>query len=108
LIGEKHIRFSTVFGKNEDSSVFGSNYNSFRRFGGISSNDQSIRPLQLYSPLAIWNVSGISNQAFGSRHQGYCQFVLCDGSVKLLQNTIAADTFTNLCNRKDGSVVGDY
>jgi prepilin-type N-terminal cleavage/methylation domain-containing protein/prepilin-type processing-associated H-X9-DG protein len=108
LIGEKHIRFSTVFGKNEDSSVFGSNYNSFRRFGGISSNDQSIRPLQQYSPLAIWNVAGISNQAFGSRHNGMCQFALCDGSVRLLSNDIDINTFTNLCNRMDGNVVGNY
>jgi prepilin-type N-terminal cleavage/methylation domain-containing protein len=108
LIGEKHIRYTTPFGTNEDRSVFGSNYNSFLRFAGIATTDQSLRPFQLYSPLAIWNVSGVSNQAFGSRHDGVVQFVLCDGSVKAISYNIDINTLTNLANRQDGRVVGDY
>jgi prepilin-type N-terminal cleavage/methylation domain-containing protein len=112
LIGEKHIRYTTIngagYGTNEDRSVFGSNYNSFLRFAGIATTDQSARPLQIYSPDPIWNIQAVSNQAFGSRHDGVCQFVLCDGSVKAISNSIDINTLTNLANRQDGQVVGNY
>jgi hypothetical protein len=108
LIGEKHIRFITPFGTNEDRSVMGSNYNSFMRFGGIATTDQSQRPFQLYSPAAVWNVSGISNQAFGSRHDSIVNFVLCDGSTRAISYNIDLQTLTNLCNRYDGQVIGGF
>src|SRR5581483_9188592 len=112
LIGEKHIRYTTVngpgYGTNEDRSVMGFIYNSFFRFGGIASTDQSLRPLQIYSPAPTWNIGAISNQAFGSLHQGVCQFVLCDGSTRAISTDVDINTLTNLCNRYDGQTVRPY
>ena len=48
------------------------------------------------------------DERFGSFHPGGCQFVLCDGSVRLISNTVDIDTLTRLVVRNDGLVVGDF
>ena len=57
---------------------------------------------------AIWNAQVINNRSFGSRHPGICQFVLCDGSVRALPNSIDVTVLTRLAMRADGQVVGDF
>jgi prepilin-type processing-associated H-X9-DG protein len=42
-------------------------------------------------------------QHFGSAHSGGCQFVLCDGSVRMIAYEIDAIVFKNLGNRQDGN-----
>ncbi len=42
---------------------------------------------------------------FGSSHPGGAQFVLCDGSVRLISFTVDQQTFRNLSKRDDGNVV---
>jgi len=46
--------------------------------------------------------------AWSSQHPGGAQFVLSDGSVKFLLDTINTSTFADLCSRADGDVVDDF
>jgi prepilin-type N-terminal cleavage/methylation domain-containing protein len=46
--------------------------------------------------------------AWSSQHPGGAQFVLSDGSVKFLLETINTNTFADLCTRADGDVVGEF
>jgi prepilin-type N-terminal cleavage/methylation domain-containing protein/prepilin-type processing-associated H-X9-DG protein len=39
---------------------------------------------------------------FGSSHPQACNFVMCDGSVRLIRYSVAPDMFRRVCNRKDG------
>ncbi len=48
-----------------------------------------------------WNTS----MGFKSKHPGGAQFVLCDGSVQFLAETIAYDTYQRLGDRRDGQPV---
>jgi prepilin-type N-terminal cleavage/methylation domain-containing protein len=112
LIGERIVRYSTVnaggYGTNEDRSVYTStNANNYRRFAGLSSNDE-LHVLQIYSPDPIWNAQVINNRSFGSRHTGVCQFVMGDGRVVALPNSTSATVLTRLAMRADGQVVGDF
>lgn len=108
LIGEKHVRFSTMEGKQEDrNTYFATNDNNYRRFAGIAS-DAGNEVLMIYDPAAVWNVQGVANRAFGSRHPGICQFVFGDGSVKALSNATDVNVLGRLANKADGMPVGDY
>src|SRR5207249_4133020 len=105
---EKHVLYTTKEGTQEDRmAYFATADNSYRRFAGVGS-DSSNFVLMIYDPGPVWNTKGISNQAFGSRHAGVCQFVLADGSVKALTNTTDVKVLSRLANRSDGEVVGDF
>jgi prepilin-type processing-associated H-X9-DG protein len=43
---------------------------------------------------------------FASRHPGGCQFLLCDGSVRFVKDTLAPPVFRALASRAGGEVVG--
>ena len=45
---------------------------------------------------------------FGSEHAGGCQFLMGDGSVRLISQNINALTFMNLGLVNDGNVVGEF
>lgn len=111
LMGERIVRYTTYTGggrgTGEDRSVFANNANNYRRFAGVSS-EGDVHVLQLYSPDPIWNQQVTNNRSFGSRHPGVCQFVFCDGSVRALENSIAADILTKLAKRADGLVVPSF
>jgi prepilin-type N-terminal cleavage/methylation domain-containing protein len=112
LVGERIVRYSTVtaggYGTQEDRSVYTSmNANNYRRFAGLSSNNE-LHVLQIYSPDPIWNAQVINNRSFGSRHPGVCQFVMGDGRVIALQNSVSATVLTRLAMRADGEVVGNF
>ena len=112
-IGDKHVRYSiattTGYGSGEDRCVYDSRSTptSQRRFAGLGS-DGGARNLHIFDENPVWNVQTIGNQAFGSMHQGICQFVMCDGSVKALQNSIDITNLTRLADRADGQPIGDY
>ena len=42
---------------------------------------------------------------FGSRHEGGCQFALCDGSVKFVQDDTDPETLYHLFHRNDGKPI---
>jgi prepilin-type N-terminal cleavage/methylation domain-containing protein len=112
LIGERIVRYTTWNGSGqgtmEDRSVYSStNANNYRRFAGQSSNNE-LHVLQIFDPDPIWNAQVINNRSFGSRHTGVCQFVMCDGRVVTLANSISADILTRLSMRADGQPVGDF
>ncbi|HEY8504868.1 MAG TPA: DUF1559 domain-containing protein [Gemmataceae bacterium] len=108
LVGEKHIRITTQFGRSEDRSIFNSgNANNYRRFAGIASNDTQ-RPLMLPGNNPASLVAGISNQAFGGPHPGQCLFLFGDGRVQGVNTSVNITTLTYLANRQDGQVVSDF
>jgi prepilin-type N-terminal cleavage/methylation domain-containing protein/prepilin-type processing-associated H-X9-DG protein len=111
MMGERIVRYSTFNaggrGTAEDRSVYANNANNYRRYAGLSSNNE-LHVLQLYSPDPIWNAQVINNRSFGSRHPGVCQFVFCDGSVKALANSTDVTVLTRLARRADGQVVGNF
>ncbi|WP_459555567.1 DUF1559 family PulG-like putative transporter [Lacunimicrobium album] len=49
-----------------------------------------------------------NNTAFRSAHAGGAQFVLADGSVRFISETIYFGTYTALMDRADGSVIGEF
>jgi prepilin-type processing-associated H-X9-DG protein len=52
------------------------------------------------------NDPGAGADGFWSRHPGGCQFLLCDGSVQFLKETLAPRVFRALATRAGGEVVG--
>jgi prepilin-type processing-associated H-X9-DG protein len=45
------------------------------------------------------------NGRFGSWHPGVCPFVMCDGSVQMIRNTLDGTMLARLADRRDGGVV---
>lgn len=45
---------------------------------------------------------------FGSRHPNLCQFVFCDGSVRILMSSIDRVLLGLLSQRNDGQVIGSF
>jgi prepilin-type N-terminal cleavage/methylation domain-containing protein len=106
MFGEKHVRRDTRFGRGEDRSVYTSgNANNYRRFAGIG-GDGSPYKLQNYDFVSL--VQMIDNRSFGSRHPLSCQFVLVDGSVRILKNSMDLNVLHRLAQIDDGQVVGDF
>jgi prepilin-type N-terminal cleavage/methylation domain-containing protein len=60
----------------------------------------------LEDPANFWKRSGL--YAFRSNQAGGCNFVLCDGSVRFLKDSIAFTTYQALGSRAGGEVVGDF
>ncbi len=46
--------------------------------------------------------------SFGSAHNGIVQFALADGSVRGISTSISSRVLGDLCNRSDGSSVGEF
>jgi prepilin-type N-terminal cleavage/methylation domain-containing protein len=60
-------------------------------------------------PCAVLDyTSWAAQQGFRSLHAGGCQFVLSDGAVRFLTETIDYRTYQRLGDRRDGEPVGDY
>jgi prepilin-type processing-associated H-X9-DG protein len=52
------------------------------------------------------NNPGAGADAFWSRHPGGCQFLLCDGSVRFIKQTLTPLVFRALASRAGGEVMG--
>lgn len=108
LIGEKHVRpdhfgnrkasagaggsFSSL-GDDGDNCIYnGDHYDTFARVAGPT-NGLARFPGDAY------------NTNFGSYHPGTCQFVFCDGRVRVISNSIDGANLARLVNRKDGQAV---
>ena len=55
-----------------------------------------------------YKINGESEQAFGSNHSGGAHFVLGDGSVQFIQETIDGRTLERLAARNDGEPIGKF
>ena len=52
------------------------------------------------------NYPGAGADGFWSRHPGGCEFLLCDGSVRFVKETLAPQVFQALASRAGSEVVG--
>jgi prepilin-type N-terminal cleavage/methylation domain-containing protein len=105
LIGEKHVQM-TQLGQEVagDNSIYnGDDIHTIVRVAGRQTPGPIDRPLAS-SPTDSYR----PDERFGSYHTGGCQFVLCDGSVRMIQNAVDIETLTRLATRNDGLPVGDY
>jgi prepilin-type processing-associated H-X9-DG protein len=113
LIGEKHVRPESRWGKTEDRSIYNGGWlMAFRRMAGAEKNPRA----PIYSLVTDPNDSSDlvaavrpSYQRFGGPHPGGCQFVFCDGSVRPVANTVDDITLGRLADRAGGEPVeGEY
>jgi hypothetical protein len=79
------------------------------RDNGDPSSVQATRPagtngVDTPIPLARTPTDAYANQ-FGSYHTGICQFVLGDGSVRMISVAIDSDNLGRLAARNDGQVI---
>jgi prepilin-type N-terminal cleavage/methylation domain-containing protein/prepilin-type processing-associated H-X9-DG protein len=74
------------------------NFNTCPGENGLDSNNAANPPC---NRLESWNTS----MGFKSKHPGGAQFVMCDGSVQFLSQTINYDTYQRLGDRRDGRSV---
>ena len=88
FIGEKHIYVKNL---NREGSIYnGDHGNSFKKAG--------------VGAALVRNINATSGN-FGSWHPGVCQFLLGDGSVRILRNEINLTTLGYLAHRFDGQAV---
>jgi prepilin-type N-terminal cleavage/methylation domain-containing protein len=92
LVGEKHV--------NKDH-MGDYNYGD----GGAYNGDHGTSMRTAGSTLARGPTD--TGTRFGSYHTAVCNFVLGDGSVKSVRNTIQATTLKNLGMRNDGNPIAD-
>jgi prepilin-type N-terminal cleavage/methylation domain-containing protein/prepilin-type processing-associated H-X9-DG protein len=104
LIGEKYVKAGT-FGINVPNDI-GANFGD----GSIYNGDHPwviSRVAGIGSPLAK-NTGDAFISQFGSWHPGVCQFVMADGSVRVVPDTISPTVLGYLSQRDDGHAVGDF
>jgi prepilin-type N-terminal cleavage/methylation domain-containing protein len=80
---------------------------------GADSNVVTMQTLGRPASLSAANkdyyiINGTNAYAFGSHHQGGAQFVLADGSVRFLSDSIDYTTLNNVSDRADGQTPGDF
>jgi len=94
MVGEKYLNPDFYFNGRD----LGDNENMY-----IGDNADISR--WTYQP-PMQDRAGLTNYiVFGSAHVGGFNIVLCDGSVRLISYTIAAEIHARLGNRKDGLVI---
>jgi len=113
LLGEKHIRrlnaqgtASFNQGTADDRTVYGAtNANNYRRFAGLG-NDGASYTIARYDSVSF--VQATDNRKFGSAHPSGCQFAMCDGSVRMINDKIDVTTLSRLSNKADGQALGEF
>ena len=99
FLGEKHVVPGT-FGSNTAG-----NLSALTGDGSIYNGDHPWAISRAAGPeFALADISSEFNSQFGSWHPGICQFVMGDGSVRSLANTIEPNTLGLLAERDDGRV----
>lgn len=103
LVGEKHVPLVKT-----GPSAFGQEqYGDGSIYNGDPENQNAARVAGKGVPLAI-SPKVAYNRQFGSYHPNVCQFVMCDGSVRALPNSISELVLSRLSHRHDGQPIPDY
>jgi prepilin-type N-terminal cleavage/methylation domain-containing protein len=108
MVGEKHIRLTSLHGRSEDRSVFNGDLETgpVSREAGFTFDTNgngvpgSERPLAKHPRDAF-----LPSNVFGSYHPSVCQFVFVDGSVRPLAVNTDNETLARLASRHDGLTV---
>jgi prepilin-type N-terminal cleavage/methylation domain-containing protein len=96
FIGEKHIQMNQFGLVKGDRSIWnGDTANVFSRIAGPGKG-------------IVADLNSSTNERFGSYHQGVCQFVFGDGSVKPISVTTPESTMSLLIRRDDGLSIPSY
>jgi prepilin-type N-terminal cleavage/methylation domain-containing protein len=105
LIGEKHVPLG-MFGRAKvgDSSIYNGLWTTYAgRCAGIedplAQSPTDVTPSIAEANDAMWS------RKFGSYHPGICQFVMCDGSVRVIRNNIDPENLRRLAVRNDGEII---
>lgn len=93
LIGEKHTSYGGVDPGDDQTMYAGYDYDAYRWTKPGS------------RPLADSRAS--APDSFGSAHPSGCNFVFCDGSVRLVRYEIDPDLHRLLGDRQDGKIIDD-
>jgi prepilin-type N-terminal cleavage/methylation domain-containing protein/prepilin-type processing-associated H-X9-DG protein len=108
FIGEKYIVPGLYGSTVGDSAVYNGDHtlDSHSRLAGRQlKSDGTFVDRTLLSGTVI---SGLQNSSFGGPHPGMCNFLLGDGSVRSIQNTIPIDVLSKLACRNDGEAIADF
>jgi len=103
LAGEKHV-VRGKFGIGGDYTSVGDPHGDGSIYNGDPENQNTARVASPTCPLALSDMDAY-NRNFGSWHEGVCQFVMCDGSVKPISITIDLVNYHRLGVRNDGQVI---
>lgn len=101
MFGEKSIRPLSLRGRNEDRSAYSQVRNTHRRMMGISFQNGDVRPLL---PPNNQNIP-FANSSFGGPHPGITNFVLVDGSVRGVSNSVDIHVLTAFATRAGGETL---
>lgn len=94
LAGEMHVPLEKLRQSPEDAFIFnGDHVFNCTRVGGPT--------VPIVSNLRD-DANGLVS--WGSWHPGICNFVMADGSVRAISNTMDTETLGNFCNRSDFNV----
>lgn len=95
FIGEKHIpRFR--FGQSPDTSIYNGDHGSSWKQAGEAGGAGGAAPLAR---------GPYGSGSFGSYHEGVCQFLMGDGSVRAINVSIDLRTLSRLAQRDDGETI---
>jgi prepilin-type processing-associated H-X9-DG protein len=61
-----------------------------------------------YSGSGAAAFTAVNDNAFGSQHVGGAQVLMCDGSVRFVNQNIDGNTYSALGSRNGGEVIGDF
>ncbi len=95
--------FPVWVGGNDNGSC-----NGFRSAGSALRLTETVSTAWLPSPGAKLNLrtGDVSNAAFGSQHTGGANFLLGDGSVRFVRDSISPDAYNAAGTRNGGEVLG--
>lgn len=105
LVGERNYnlaRMNQSLGQADENNGYMDGYDwDVIRWAYLASTGHDGVPAPDRRDNSIWD------RRFGSSHPGGCQFVMVDGSVRIVRWSIDLTAFQRLCHRSDGQPIGN-